>query len=404
MLLHALVPLLTLLHGPVHAGGNSFEELQNRWIQDGAELVKNQSRDDVEPCTELDLTQPGGALAAIPVRRQNYSVCYGYSATAMTDAYRHSLDCKGQPADSACWHQSSVLEAVATARRDRPGRELLSLLQTGEHFAGGEACSVVNSILENGSCDPSSTVEMEESVSKGTESLLEGMTQYFRTNRSASGGSADYRRDLAFTILNSLKKLNSSELFRILLDPAGNWEDQKGTFKGVSVPVPLGNLPSSLETQRLLQGTEGAFLAGAIHGKCKPTRISKRGLKCSYSVLLEPFSRTDAMRSRLDAVLREGQVPEISFCSEFLKESTYRGGGKNLWDTFTKSQCGAHSVVIGGRRWNQKKNRCEYLIHNSWGTSCGPYSREWECEKGRVWVDADALAWNVGMIGRIVPQ
>lgn len=46
-----------------------------------------------------------------------------------------------------------------------------------------------------------------------------------------------------------------------------------------------------------------------------------------------------------------------------------------------------HASSIVGRRFNINKNRCEYLIRNSYGSSCEKYDPRVECDHGNLWMD-----------------
>lgn len=44
-----------------------------------------------------------------------------------------------------------------------------------------------------------------------------------------------------------------------------------------------------------------------------------------------------------------------------------------------------HASTLVGRRFNSDRNRCEYMIRNTWGKGC--YGYNYDCDKGHVWVD-----------------
>ena len=44
-----------------------------------------------------------------------------------------------------------------------------------------------------------------------------------------------------------------------------------------------------------------------------------------------------------------------------------------------------HMSSIVGRRYNKDKNRCEFLLKNSWGETCYPQYKH-ECDKGYLWI------------------
>jgi len=50
-----------------------------------------------------------------------------------------------------------------------------------------------------------------------------------------------------------------------------------------------------------------------------------------------------------------------------------------------------HTSLIVGRRWNQSSKSCEFLVRNSWGTTCSRYDSIYQCEDGHLWVPERAL-------------
>jgi hypothetical protein len=74
--------------------------------------------------------------------------------------------------------------------------------------------------------------------------------------------------------------------------------------------------------------------------------------------------------------------------------------GVNIYSNFlmedSQAKKGQHAVTLIGRRYNKTTNECEYLIRNSWGTSCG--YREFYChpknnrfDAGNIWVPKEKL-------------
>jgi hypothetical protein len=63
-----------------------------------------------------------------------------------------------------------------------------------------------------------------------------------------------------------------------------------------------------------------------------------------------------------------------------------------LEDRHFKKPIGSlHTSLIVGRRFNDQKNRCEYLIKNSYGESCIGYDSDYHCEKGFIWLPEQEL-------------
>lgn len=79
----------------------------------------------------------------------------------------------------------------------------------------------------------------------------------------------------------------------------------------------------------------------------------------------------------------------IGYCSTVLRE-----GRKFKAKKDNDESCGFHASLIIGRRPNPKNPKsCQYLVRNTWGKSCGGYSKDWDCEaeKGSLWIDSDTL-------------
>ena len=50
-----------------------------------------------------------------------------------------------------------------------------------------------------------------------------------------------------------------------------------------------------------------------------------------------------------------------------------------------------HTSLLMGRRWTSKNSKCEFLLRNSYGSSCDRYSSSYTCEKGYVWIPQENL-------------
>jgi hypothetical protein len=51
-----------------------------------------------------------------------------------------------------------------------------------------------------------------------------------------------------------------------------------------------------------------------------------------------------------------------------------------------------HASTIIGRRWNEEKDNCEYLIRDSFGGDCRIYRQNFICDQGNVWLPEKYLA------------
>ena len=55
---------------------------------------------------------------------------------------------------------------------------------------------------------------------------------------------------------------------------------------------------------------------------------------------------------------------------------------------------GNHMANIVGRRYNEDKNRCEFLLRNSWGETCYPQYKH-DCDKGYLWIPEEEFIEQV---------
>lgn len=108
----------------------------------------------------------------------------------------------------------------------------------------------------------------------------------------------------------------------------------------------------------------------------------------------------------LRAMLRgqPAQPAIIGYCANILQKKPDFIGvneSKNRYEKADRSgiakhdsnvKCSGHQSLLIGRRSVGKK--CQYLIRNSWGTTCTPYHSNWDCEGGNVWVDESVLVKN----------
>jgi hypothetical protein len=80
----------------------------------------------------------------------------------------------------------------------------------------------------------------------------------------------------------------------------------------------------------------------------------------------------------LDDQLSRGNLVAFSYNARVLKNAQETSTGQT------------HSSTIVGRR--MRAGKCEYLVRNSWGRSCGYYDRSYPCEKGNIWVPKENLS------------
>lgn len=109
-----------------------------------------------------------------------------------------------------------------------------------------------------------------------------------------------------------------------------------------------------------------------MYRNCRGRYVSVESTPLSYS-----RSWADA-----DAQLSRGNLVAFGYNSKVLKNARELSGGIR------------HSSSLMGRRMRQGK--CEYLVRNSWGRSCGYYDRSYPCEQGNIWVPRENLLRSAG--------
>lgn len=81
--------------------------------------------------------------------------------------------------------------------------------------------------------------------------------------------------------------------------------------------------------------------------------------------------------SRISEQLGTGRLVGLDYDSRILENRHSRGFKINE----------LHTSSIVARRWNPEVKSCEYLIRDSYGTSCeGKYDPSYDCESGSIWL------------------
>jgi hypothetical protein len=92
--------------------------------------------------------------------------------------------------------------------------------------------------------------------------------------------------------------------------------------------------------------------------------------------------RNASVFPRINEQLNLGRMVGLDYDSRILASATHRG--VKLSELHTSS--------IVGRRWNEEKRTCEYLIRNSYGSSCSSrYDRSYDCQNGQLWLNESQI-------------
>lgn len=131
--------------------------------------------------------------------------------------------------------------------------------------------------------------------------------------------------------------------------------------------------------------------AGAMY----PYRLMKRLMK-NACVGSGRIAIPTTLKSKALNIKNDGTEKMTAKVESLLQKPSAQGIGVTLNVSVLSPQSGAHAVnIIGCRTVNGVK---EYLIHNSWGSSCKSYHFRYQgpdkCQSGRVWIPSSQLMGN----------
>lgn len=128
--------------------------------------------------------------------------------------------------------------------------------------------------------------------------------------------------------------------------------------------------------------TEGRALRKLVQAACHGKRFNVN--LPSLTQYPKEQSSIFSQLKKLDEQLSKNNIVALSVDSKLM---TFPDS--NLYPSKTKS---FHAMTAIGRRWNEEKGSCEYLIRNSYGDKCRGYSKDYECMGGNLWIAKDQLA------------
>ena len=71
-------------------------------------------------------------------------------------------------------------------------------------------------------------------------------------------------------------------------------------------------------------------------------------------------------------------------------------------DSYSHAISELHTSLLMGQRFDPGSGECQFLVKNSFGTSCSGYDPRWECQAGYLWVGESAL--HRAMISEVTIQ
>lgn len=316
--------------------------------------------------TEFRLDAPGKPLEKLPIREQDkMGNCYAHAAATLIDAW-------------------GLSHAPPSGYVDQNHRSLPQWLSAPEdqHVHYG-----LNFAKENGSCNETAFLKRKQGLAAGHEKY---QTQF---------------NEITSKILKLRETLNQSD------------EKFEAAANEIACRLKREVLPPGVKVT--FSDIESALTAAVITGGLYPEikKFFEEACKDNLEKPLLPqaqlhnFNMAPApleVTTRIDAMLRRNQDKlqplAITYCNKILSEGKRFSGitGYSLEErayNFNNSPgCGGHASVLLGRRWNQKKGHCEFLIRNSWGSHCEGIKRsEIDCDPntGQFWLDSLDMSKSV---------
>jgi hypothetical protein len=108
-----------------------------------------------------------------------------------------------------------------------------------------------------------------------------------------------------------------------------------------------------------------------------------------YREQVKMVLKNSSIFRRISDQLERGRLVGLDYDSRILHDRTHRG--VKLSELHTSS--------IVARRWNQLKQSCEFLVRDSYGSSCGTrYDPTYECDEGNIWLSESLVYPNMTSI------
>ncbi|MBC7384694.1 MAG: hypothetical protein H7301_00850 [Cryobacterium sp.] len=368
-------------------------------------------------CSDIRLDDLGGAMEKVAVRNQrSIGNCYAHTAAQMYDAWRFKHD---EKADRQ--HQSSGFEIGQRFKLHDPIRFRDSSID------GGFVQKVIPVIFENeakkrGTC---SEAELNSVFRSGNGPMtvdefasgIMGLFNKYRSEFYRSRGRIsddDIRHPVA---VQDRTQVASPARDRRNADFAPrNFGDSEAELRRdilgrgivelktyllnhytVNAPIRFDSLKADGDTVDMFE-TLGLAFCDPSHRLFSQGEFKARNLSTRKAL--------NEIDSELNQGLNEAYPVGISYCANIL------GEGRNAFQRLKNDdECLNHASLVIGRRTNQKTNRCEYAIRNTWGAARnfsidshsgrpradGNYHPDWtaEPEKGVVWVEGETLEKSV---------
>lgn len=295
-----------------------------------------------DQCTEIDFRPK-----LPPIRNQDsVGWCYAYTA-----------------ADLLSFHSGKSLSATSLAvnyNHSLYGLGLFSWLRADKPESqrnGGDSVLALKLGLKNGVCLEENFPSIDYSATVGAGKWMNRLKNLewaaWRSNigKARSSAQKDHELNTAIVACSYLKY--ATDLF-----PGIDFED----FRKVLAVSSQNDIVENLEKVA-----------------CKKKVEFENPPKAHISTCEEGTEHGQCMAAEMKKTIEQGIPLGFGYDSKILFNMNVTPGKAT------------HGSVLVGRRWNSPEGRCEYLVRNSWGTTCS-YSPYYDCEEGNIWIPEGVIA------------
>lgn len=317
------------------------------------------------PCSPV-----GNRAEGLPIYDQGSSnICYAHTAAQMFDTWRKRSGEKVPPLSSA-----SELAFRYTSRDPSA--------KNWKDVQGGNTFKTINMVFSEGSCPYYDEKDFRMDTFGGRwdefEKLNKLRREYFKLEEKIQQG-----KRVGFFSRQDPREKQQELIHEFACDFV---QDDKLQNEINSI--------SQLLKKALDTGTTMNFFQKYYEKGCqKLGRLSKQANLKSWTIadVDKVNENIQDLKKRLNSSLETGKgAPGIVYCSNILKNP---GSSGPIEKNYVKdcSLGDAHASIVVDRRPG-KNGACEYLVRNTWGTSCNGYV--WECHKGQIWLPENELLKN----------
>ncbi len=338
----------------------------------------------------LDKLPKPAPMLHVPVVNQRLGTCYAHTAAQLIDAYRFSH--KPPKGDRNYSHHSFSLDLAVKSKtrwwyqfiekwfykkkyRDAPDGGLVCPT-IRESVKSGRTCSKEHMLKEIDSLFIYGTDAPDQVKSFNMRDYLARIDDLYQCKQNQTDQVAPC--NLTPFITENIKQLkNLVEIANSIREKPKN----RLTFIKQIIEKQCRGHWQKINSD--IYCASGNNLRSEFAGKCKQD-------------ILNIHRNCDDTPSDLELLHKylPKQPVAISYCANFLTEGK-KATGHNFLGIRTKKCFGHASLIIGRKRVGKK---CMLLLRNSWGTSCNPYSDDFKCEHGNIWVDEDTLKKSLDSI------